>query len=177
MTDMITQEYLGDAKRRVRGVKSAWVLPILMSAALLVGCAGYVPGEKAYWDAKVRELCAKDGGVQILEKWRVSEQDLSLLRRINGKISVPIESAAPPDSPVYAVIRKEYVRQGNPEVHRSEVTIVRRRDKAVLARSVTYGRVGGDFPSHAHPSSFACPDPRKNASDIQEVFIVEGEAK
>jgi hypothetical protein len=158
-------------------VRVAHVLPILLTAALFVGCVGYVPGEKAYWDAKVRELCAKDGGVQILEKWRLSAQDVSLLRRIKGKFSVPIESVAPPDSPAYAVITKEYIREGNPEVHRSEVTFVRRRDKAVLAKSVMYERVGGDFPSHAHPSSFACPDPRKIASDIQEVFIVEGEAK
>lgn len=153
------------------------ILLAFIAALALAGCAGYVPGEKAYWDAKVRELCAKDGGVQILEKWHLSAQDLSLLRRIKGKISVPVESVAPPDSPAYAVIKKEYIRQSNPEVHRSEVTIVRRRDKAVLARSVMYGRFGGDFPSHAHPSSFACPDSRKIAADIQQVFIVEGEVK
>ena len=149
-------------------------------AALVVtigGCMGYVPGQQSYWDEKVRELCAKDGGVQILEKWRLSAQDLSLLRRINGKISVPVEGVAPSDSPAYAVIKKEYVRQHDPEVHRSEVTIIRRSDGAVLARSVMYGRVGGDFPSHAHPSSFACPDPRKIDSDIQRAFIVEGEGK
>lgn len=150
---------------------------IFLAIVFLAGCAGYVPGKKAYWDAQVRELCAKDGGVRIFEKLRLSQQDLRLLSYKNGVIGVLDERLADPNAPVYGVSGKEVLRKANPSISRTEGSIVRRRDKKIMASWVVYHRVGGDFPSHAYPSSFECPDLTKIGDELQEVFIIEGSKK
>ena len=134
-----------------------------VGVALLSGCLGYVPGEKAYWDGKVDELCKKDGGMRILQEPHLSEGDRAILlsRARNGKVSIPIKEVAPSNWPVYGVLTQTYIRDGNPKVVRSQADYVRRADGAIIATSVSYTRSGGDFPSHAYPSSYSCPDRRQ----------------
>jgi hypothetical protein len=141
---------------------------------LLTGCAGYVPGRQTYWDAQVKEMCAKDGGVSIFEKIRVTPSEVKLLGHVNGRIAIPVKELANPRSPVYAVNTTSVVREGNPAVWRSEWNIIRRIDGAVLARSVTYNRSGGDIPSPAYESRLTCPAQKTISSDLQRLFIVEG---
>lgn len=168
---------------RAVGAQVSRSLPVFKIAAITVvattlfGCLGYVPGRQSYWDAKVREMCAKDGEVQIFEKLRVSKADLNFLSVVEGRISLPVKELAHPKAPAYAEITRTYLRQANPEVSRNEVTIVRRTDQATIARWIVYGRFGGDLPSPGHPSSFSCPDQRKILADLQELFIVEGDSK
>lgn len=176
MTNINSQQRSSDTKRSWM-VRVARVLPILLAAALSAGCAGYVPGEKAYWDARVRELCEKDGGVRIFQQLRISTSDLAFLRREDGLITVPIKASANPQSPAYAVIRHAVLHEGPPRVTRSVVEFIRRSDEAIVATSVTYARFGGDMPSHAHPSSFACPDRHKRLIDLQPLFVFEGDTK
>jgi hypothetical protein len=95
------------------------------------------------------------------------------MRQQNGRFDVLVKELAPPDAPAFAVMKREYLRRGAPEVTRVEVSVVRRQDQALLAKWVTYGRFGGDLPSYGHPSSFGCPNPEKIASDLQELFVVE----
>jgi hypothetical protein len=153
----------------------------LMTAVVLTlglaGCAGYVPGQKAYWDARVQELCEKDGGVQIFEKLRVSRDELALLGKANGIVDIPTKATALPNSPAYAEIKRTYLREANPTVTRAEVAIVRRRDQVVVARLISYSRFGGDLPGPWHPSSFGCPDQKKNLSDLKSLFVVDGHAR
>lgn len=146
-------------------------------AITLTGCLGYVPGQQSFWDAQVREMCAKDGGVTIYEKLRISESEIDLLGRVDGKIDVPIKQLAKPNAPAYAELKITNLQDGNPQVTRTESTITRRKDRVTIARWIVYSRFGGDLPSLAHPSTFRCPEIKKITSDLQSLFIVEGDLK
>lgn len=54
------------------------MIPVAL-ISLLVLAIGFYEGRKAYWDSKVREMCAKDGGVQIINKLRVSTEEILAL--------------------------------------------------------------------------------------------------
>jgi hypothetical protein len=147
--------------------------------SVLYGCMGWMPGRQSYWDAKVKEMCKTDGGVTIYEKIRISRADLKrgvLPVNADGKIEVSVKGLARPDAPVYAEPKITYIRKSNPQVARVEVVYIRRSDNAVVARTISYGRFGGDIPSPSHPSSFACPDSLKLQSEMQELFVVDGAA-
>ena len=152
-------------------------LVIAVATVTLASCAGYVPGQQAYWDAKVKEMCEKDGGVKIFEKLRVSKADIELLERVDGKIGVHPKELANPNAPAYEELKITDLRGWNPRVSRSEMIVIRRADQAVVARAIIYARSGGDFPSPAHPSSFSCPDFKTIISDLQQLFIVEGNSQ
>ncbi len=151
----------------------------LLLVITLSGCMGYVPGQQSYWDAQVREMCAKDGGVKIIEKLRLSKEDVNLLGSVDGNIRIPSKKSAHPNAPAYSELNITYVRnEGNPSVWRAESLIKRRLDQVVIARWVTYTRSGGDIPTGlVHDSSFTCPDLKKITSDLQLLFIVEGDSK
>ncbi|MDP1537817.1 MAG: hypothetical protein Q8L95_11600 [Burkholderiales bacterium] len=158
-------------------MKNILVLMALLLSAMLAGCMGYVPGQQSYWDAQVREMCEKDGGVTVYEKVSISRSDIDLLGRVGGKIGIPAKELASPNAPVYEELKISYLKQGNPQITRSEMTIVRRLDQLVVARAIIYARSGGDIPSPSHPSSFSCPDMKVIRSDLQQLFVVEGSLK
>ena len=157
------------------------ILIVLLLSITFVGCAGYVPGRQSYWDAQVKEMCEKDGGVTIFERIRMSKADID--RRIlpmtaDGKLGIALKELAHSDAPVYAERKTTYLRESNPQVGRVEWIAIRRSDQVVVARWISYGRFGGDLPTGlAHDSSFGCPVPRKITSDLQQLFIVEGDSK
>jgi hypothetical protein len=161
--------WLGDLPTRLRRVAIAGLV------VALGGCLGYVPGRQSYWDAKVKEMCDKDGGVTIYEKLRVSNADVELLGKVDGKFSVPIKQLAPANAPAYAVQKRTLLGgEGSVHIGRLESTIIRGSDQKILARWVIYSRTGGDFPSPAHASTFSCPDLKTITSELQSLFIVEG---
>ena len=153
----------------------------LLTFITLVGCAGYVPGRQSYWDAKIRELCAKDGGVTIFERIHISKVEVD--RRVlpmttDGKLGFTLKELAHPDAPIYAERKTTYLNEMNPQVGRVEWTVIRHSDQAVVARQISYGRFGGDLPTGlAHDSSFSCPNPNQMMSDVQRLFLLEGETK
>ena len=148
------------------------LFPILFS-----GCMGYVPGQQSYWDEQVREMCERDGGVRIYEKLRITKADIELLGRVGGKIGVPAKDLANPKAPAYQELKITRIRDGNPRVSRTDLIIVRRADQTVVAQATIYARSGGDFPSPAQTSGYRCPDAKTIMSDLQELFIVEGDSK
>lgn len=150
---------------------------VLVIPTLVAGCMGYVPGRQSYWDDKVKEFCGRDGGVKIFEKLLLTESDVELLGKVDGKIDVPIKQLAKSNAPAYAELRITNIHEGTPSVTRTESMIIRRADQAVIARWIVYSRFGGDFPSPAHPSAFRCPDFKKIASDLQPMFVVERNQK
>lgn len=153
------------------------ILLVSLFFTAFTGCMGYVPGQQSYWDAQVKEMCERDGGVKIYEKLHISKSDIDLLGRVDGKIDVPIKQLAKPNSPVYAELKITNLQEGNPQVTRTESTIIRRIDQVIIARWIVYSRFGGDFPSLAHPSTLRCPDIKKITSDLQSLFIVDGDSK
>lgn len=163
--------------------RSAWRRALLKAgvltamAAVLAGCMGYVPGRQTYWDAKVKEMCEKDGGVKVLGEIVVSQVQANTLPRVGGFFGVAPEALAKPEDPAFAKVRVTKLHDGEPSVIREEQDIVRRSDQRLVARVIRYGRSGGDFPLvSAHPSTYSCPEYRTIYEGIHRIFRVE-EAK
>lgn len=164
---------IGKFKRNEGFRALSWLLGIpAVIVTVLLAAIGFYEGRKAYWDNEVRTMCAKDGGVQIIEKVTISKAEASLLPRNDGKLSVAIKELAAANAPVYSESRTVRLRDSGPVVTRTEHTVVRRSDKKVVARWIYYARGGGDFPTYAHPSSFECPDLRRITSDQEQLFVL-----
>src|SRR5882762_5305148 len=142
---------------------------LLFIATGIASCAGYSPGEKAYWDAQIKQKCEKDGHVQIFERVQLSRQQVTAMSRSDGKVILRMQLGSKPlDEPVYARVEKEtYLNPNSPEVRRTDVVAVRQSDQKVVARWIEYSRVGGDPAiGLAHHSSFHCPDPSQILSEL-----------
>ena len=125
---------------------------------VFAGCMGYVPGQQSYWDAQVREMCEKDGGVKIFEVVQLTEKQYrNGLNRL-GHFDVPVQNETSANAPFVHSIKRTNIRDGNPYVWRHETSVIRNSDNKVLGIQVIYSRVGGDFPSPSIDSSFSCPD-------------------
>lgn len=148
---------------------------VLTPIVLLVVGIGGCEARKAYYDWQVRRMCEKDGGVTVYERVTVTREEYERLGGSHGQIPFPEERAAPAGYPYVTNTTLTVLKEGYPEVRRSEALVKRRADGKVLARFVTYSRVGGDFPSWAHHSSKGCDVPLGNVS--QNVLTVEGAAK
>jgi len=150
---------------------------LLIPVVFLLLALGFFEGRKLYWDYRAREMCEKDGGVKIFDQVRLKKSDIDILGRIDGKISVPSKDLASAKSAVFSVDQVFILNESYPKVWRQVTEIIRRSDERVVARSITYSRVGGDFPSPAHSSSFACPDASEIVSERERLFIIEGDKK
>jgi len=138
------------SSRRTVGLRIACVVAML---AGLGACAGYVPGRQSYWDSRVRELCATDGGAKIYETVTLSPQDYARLSDLVG-------SAKDDQGKPYVVsVSRTTIRESHPAVGRIVTKIVRRSDGKILGESIRYWRRGGDFPTGiSEPSMYVCPE-------------------
>lgn len=152
-------------------MKRMLIVSLILMA--LSACAGYVPGRQAYWDAQVREMCEKDGGVTIYEQIVVTTAQAEKLPKVAGLFGVAPESLAKPYEPAFIRIHLTLIREGNPSVVREQQDIIRRSDGQVIGRAISYGRGGGDIPSPAHPSGFSCPDYLGIYKGIHQVYRIE----
>jgi|CXWL01.1.fsa_nt_gi hypothetical protein len=131
-------------------------------------------GQKAYWDSKVREMCAKDGGARVLNAIDVDQEEYSRLLNKFGKLEIPFESSAARNAIVFQRRTSTYIRKDNPAVRRDRTVIVRGTDGQTLAEIVIYSRVGGDVYA-LHPSYFTCPE---SLGDVYSSIIrLRGEKK
>lgn len=163
--------------RRMRGtsvVKLLVLIPIAL-VLLLVLVVGFFEGRKAYWDYRVREMCAKDGGVKVNEVIDVDENTYQSLKNKFGQIDIPTKDDPRGVGAVAVHSYKDiYLRRSDPEVRRSELAVTRASSGAVVATSTTYSRVGGDLLA-LHPSHFACP--RAPIDFFASVINLKGEKK
>lgn len=136
-------------------------------AALLPGC------EKWQLDAQVRELCARDGGMKIYETVALPPDQFDKWGMVKFYRPTAGEDALGPEY----VYRSEttHLRRGNPEMWRSQVSVIRRRDGKVLGEIVRYSRRGGDVPGPWADSYFSCPPVDPSQPDLlRKVFVVVG---
>ena len=161
--------------RRQHGLSViGWLLMIPAALiVLLILVIGFYEGRKAYWDAQVREMCARDGGVTIFEQIVISAAQAVTLPKVGGFFGVAPEALAKLEEPAFIRNQSIQIREGNPSVVRDQQEIIRRSDGRVVGLVVRYGRGGGDFPSHAHPSEFSCPDYISIYKGIHGVYHVE----
>jgi hypothetical protein len=112
-------------------------------------------GEKHLADARVRELCAKDGGIKVYETVKLPAERFDKW----GNVRLPEKTEAKATDAFYYQTDTTYVRQGDPTIVQMRTQVIRRNDGKVLGEAIRYGRGGGDLPGPWHPSSFTCPDP------------------
>lgn len=144
-----------------------------VAAIPLFNCTGYVPGAQAYWDGRVKELCERDGGVQVLDHIVVTPSEARVLPRVAGYLAVAAEENAKPQEPAFIRIRRTNLHEREPSVVRYEQEVVRRSDQRVVAIAVSYARGGGDLLPIDHPTTYWCPEPVQIYKGIHEVYRIE----
>ena len=122
-------------------------------------------GQNLYYDAKIRSLCAKDGGVKVYETVELPAEKFNQW----GNVDIPSGKNAEVSDEYFSENTTTYIRQSNPSLWRSHTMILRRFDGKVLGEAVSYHRVG------RHPSSFGCPKPSELHFGIQSIFIKEAD--
>ena len=137
------------------------IVGLLVVSFLVAGC------EKSRLDARVRELCSRDGGIKVFETVALP------LNRFDkwGNFPLPAREYAKPSDEYFYVLETEYLKTGKPDLLRTRMTVVRRADGKVLGESIRYTRRGGDMPGPWHESSFGCPDLAAHRSLEKSVFV------
>lgn len=127
----------------------------LLFAVWFGGAFWQVAGKTLYWDAKVREMCAKDGGITVYETVDLPPDRFNKWGQPNFYHPVNGENAL--GGEYIFKIEKHYFHQADPRVSRRSYKVFRRGDNKLLGQSIIYGR-GGGLPGPWHDSSFHCPD-------------------
>ncbi|WP_418647610.1 hypothetical protein ACNQFN_22395 [Thauera butanivorans] len=157
------------------GAIKPWMLIVLLLALAPLLTLGFYEGRKAYWDAKVREMCEIDGGVKINEVIDVDENSYESIKNKFGQVDFPKKGTPESKDSVAVYSYKDtYIRRGAPEVRRSDLIVSRTSNGSILATSTTYSRVGGDLFA-LHPSHFSCPNTPNNF--FASVINIKGKAK
>jgi hypothetical protein len=154
--------------RLIKVVAAVLLAPFVLLLAGIGGCEA----RKAYYDWQVRRMCERDGGVAIFDKVPVTRSQLDALGKVGGHVSIPPKNLAGPDSPAFSTYEREVIKEGSPSIRKWVETVVRSSDNKVVARVTSYTRSGGDFPSHAEPSSFTCPPAIERFADREKIFVL-----
>lgn len=171
---LINKDYMNARLQRGLGLlRALFMIPATLITVLIVAVVFY-EGRKAYWDYQVREMCGKDGGVKIFEHIVVSAEQAAKLPKVGNFLGVASEKLVKPWEPAFTRTRRVVIRDESPTVIRYEVEIVRRLDQRVIGKVISYGRGGGDFPSHAEPSNFHCPEYVKLYQEIHAIYQIKG---
>lgn len=149
------------------------VIGIVLFSIWFGGAFWEVSGKKMYWDAKVRELCAKDGGVKVYETVELPADQFDKWGRVLLYQPTKRENAL--GNNYLFKSDTEFIRKNNPKIWRDQYQIHRRSDGKLLGESIGYSRVGGDLPGPWHPSSFGCPPNAGDASLVKKIFVKKEE--
>lgn len=169
------------ANRTTELRRARMALAAVVVTAWLVASFWYSGGQNFYYDWKVRQMCAVDGGVNVYEVVKLPAamfdrwgdpfpgwRKRALINRFGNEY-------------VYT-LNEIKLRRGDPlrvfssaEIYRLEERITRESDKKLLGRFVVYGRVGGGI-VFGHPSSFGCPVRNSSETSFARlVFVKTGE--
>lgn len=131
------------------------VIGILLFSTWFGGAFWEVTGKKMYWDAKVRALCAIDGGVKVYETVMLPAEKFNKWGQPNFFNASSGEDALGEDY----IFRTEITecRSANPSISKRLYQVIRREDNTLLGESVTYVRSGGDLPGPWFESKYRCP--------------------
>lgn len=144
-------------------------LVVVIGALWFGGAFWEAGGKKLYWDAKVRDLCAKDGGVKVYETVELPPELYDYYAGRNWVL--PDKSKATPVDEYFFERDIVYLHEDDPLVTRSQARIIRRNDGRVLGEYIRYGRGGGDLPGPWHGSSFSCADITRPKSFAKSIFL------
>ena len=112
--------------------------------------------KRAKADAMVDELCARDGGIKVFETVALPAN------RFDKYGNFQIASKPSPGADFYLKIESRWIvpysGEGNISIARRSFQVYRASDSKLLGEAISYLRRGGDPISHAHPSSYSCPE-------------------
>ena len=154
-------------------VKCIFMAPVVLVLLAFIFCEV----NKAYWDYRVDEMCAKDGGITIYEKVVISKSDYPNMKFISTGIPVlPFEERVNQDDPFfYRFSSNRIYKFINLHVNRYEHLTMRNSDKKILAKGITYGRWGGDFPLGFESSRHHCNGQDERMRISESIITVKGE--
>lgn len=132
-------------------------------------------GKKLYWDAKVRELCAIDGGLRVFETVELPDEMFNKWGQINFEKPTQGENSLGPEYLVKEETRFLRAENMQPTIFRYQYQVFRRSDGKLLGERISYTRRGGDFPGPWHQSSYRCPDITKGVLDV--LFVKSNSTK
>lgn len=156
------------------GLIAKWVGGGVLAIILVgLGVFAYCEARKAYWDREVDQLCKKDGGLKVLEQVRLTSEEFERLGGIDDFVLWPDESTAGSKYPFVTETSRTVIHNWNPEVYRRESIYKYKSSGKVLARAVSYNRIGGDFPFYDHPSNYSCPEISALAADERRIVLID----
>ena len=141
--------------------------PIALSFAALIASACATPSQMAV-DEEVKRLCAVDGGIKVHETVRLSPNKFDSF----GVVTVPLKRNRETTDEFYYIWDNAELKAFNAGVglSRSHYKLFRANGDQLLGEAIAYSRIGGDFPSPWHPSSYGCPDGTDISSLKRQVF-------
>jgi len=153
-----------DENKAKRRVVSALVLLAWFGASFW-----YSGGRNFYYDWKVRQLCAVDGGVKVYETAPLTPD---LIDPKIGRINLKFKGYETPEDKYYLDSEDRILMHGNPEISRNIIKIIRRNDQKTLGERVLYRRGGGELPGPWPHTGYRCPE---GYSDLQEKIFIRGQ--
>lgn len=121
-------------------------------------------GRNMWLDAKVKELCAKNGGIHVYETVKLTPDLLDK----KGKIRIPLKSSMKPyHRYYYDTVRKVIWKDmmDFTKIVESHYLVIRASDNKILGENIFYSRLGGGLPVYWHIRPFLCPLSDKNVED------------
>ena len=109
-------------------------IAMLLFSIWFGGAFWEVAGKKIYWDAKVRELCAKDGGVKVYETVTMPVEKYNQYATQNWILQN--KSQAKLSDEYFIETERYYYRHDAPQVARTQHQLVRRTDGKVLGELI-----------------------------------------
>jgi len=142
------------------------IIPITLAALGLAGCAAPL---QVQLDEEVRRLCAIDGGIRVYETVKLPAERFDQWGQVNFYRPTQKENALGPEYVFQWDL--QYIRTGEPSLHRSHRLVLRRSDGKLLGESIGYSRGGGDLPGPWQPSSFSCPEEYGDIPLLMKIFV------
>lgn len=129
----------------------------ILLALIILGSLGYVPGRQTYWDAKVRRLCEKEGGIKFFQTVNLDPNEYEKLLNNHNQLAIPSERLAGPADMYVYTFESEHIVKGSFEVRKDVQRVLKRPERIVLSEAISFSRVGGDFPLTFDRTSYSCP--------------------
>ncbi len=160
----------------MRPAKLVLMLPVYFIGLLMVMFI-FTVLNKAFWDARVRYLCANEGGVTVIETVDLSAPEyIGIPKAFNGIPIISSERYMNPSDPLYRTSESSSEKKlGGVSITRFVENIVRSSDKKVLGIHISYNRSGGDILTLGGPGSiYSCSQISSPSQLSIEIFNLEG---
>ena len=153
------------------------IVPLIFVGIILLVIGGYEL-RKFYWDFRVSQLCDEDAGLAIYKRVGVTASEYSNLPRCGGYICFDFKEKAISNGDIaYVKSQSTTLRLRSPKIFRYKGSIIDIRSGDIVAETITYARVGGDFPIGLGPgSSYSCPSDEQIISmrrKMETIFYIK----